>query len=170
MNDENAFQAALDANPGDHTTRLVLADWLQEHGDPRAEGYRALGVLRLQPCHLDAECFTPEHPAARTPEYLDKFWWCNAPAARYEQFRLPRDWYQRLTWPGSPDENYATRREAEDAAALAFSKLPPKRRAALLAGKVTELKTAKRKAVKRKERPKRKAEPKKTPRARGKQK
>ncbi len=157
MNDEEAFQAALDADPNDHTTRLVLADWLQERGDPRADGYRALGALRLQPCHLDAECFTPEHPAARTPEFLDKFWWCNAKDARYERFRLPKDWYQRLKWPQRTDRKYATRRDAEDDAALAFSKLPRKRRAELLAGKAEPV-TAK---------PRRKAGVKKGPKSKG---
>lgn len=160
MNEEEAFQAALDADPNDHTTRLVLADWLQEHGDPRADGCRALGVLRLQPCHLDAECFTPEHPAARTPEYLNKFWWCSADDARYERFRLPRDWYQSLKWPQSSDRKYATRREAEEDAALAFSTLPPKRRAELLAGKWAEPKATK---SRKKPSPKRKPKPKKKP-------
>jgi uncharacterized protein (TIGR02996 family) len=46
---EDDFQNALDANPEDHQTRLVFADWLQERVDPRAEGYRALGRLRVQP-------------------------------------------------------------------------------------------------------------------------
>ena len=37
MTTEDDFQQALDANPDDHHTRLVFADWLQERGDPRAE-------------------------------------------------------------------------------------------------------------------------------------
>ena len=162
MNDEDVFQAALDAGPNEHTTRLVLADWLQERGDPRAEGYRALGVLRLQPCHLDAECFTPENPAARTEEFLDKFWWCNADDARYERFRLPPDWYKGLKWPGSSDRKYVTRRHAEDDAALAFARLPRKRRAELLAGMGTEPK-----AVKSRKKPGRTAGPKKKPKPKG---
>ena len=49
MTTEDDFQAALDTNPGDWQTRLVFADWLQERDDPRAEGYRALGLLRRAP-------------------------------------------------------------------------------------------------------------------------
>lgn len=47
MTTEDDFQAALDADPGNWQTRLVFADWLQERGDERADGYRALGALRL---------------------------------------------------------------------------------------------------------------------------
>lgn len=46
MTTEDDFQRMLDENPGDHTTRLVFADWLDERGDPRAAGYRALGDQR----------------------------------------------------------------------------------------------------------------------------
>lgn len=46
---EEVFQRLLDENPGDHVARLVFADFLDEHDDPRAEGYRALGRLRLRP-------------------------------------------------------------------------------------------------------------------------
>ncbi len=49
MTTEDDFQAALDANPDDWQTRLVFADWLDERGDARAEGYRALGANRLRP-------------------------------------------------------------------------------------------------------------------------
>ncbi|MFM8274040.1 MAG: TIGR02996 domain-containing protein, partial [Gemmata sp.] len=33
MNDEQGFLAAIAT--GDHTARLVFADWLDERGDPR---------------------------------------------------------------------------------------------------------------------------------------
>src|SRR5204863_136709 len=46
---EDDFQNALDADPADWQTRLVFADWLQERGDVRAEGYRALGRTRFYP-------------------------------------------------------------------------------------------------------------------------
>jgi uncharacterized protein (TIGR02996 family) len=35
MSDEQAFLHSLLANPSDDTLRLVFADWLNEHGDPR---------------------------------------------------------------------------------------------------------------------------------------
>src|SRR5215470_19680433 len=40
--DETGFLQALLDDPADDTTRLVLADWLDERGDPRGE------LLRLQ--------------------------------------------------------------------------------------------------------------------------
>src|SRR4051812_28311569 len=36
MAEERAFLAALAANPGDDVTRLVYADWLDDHRDVRA--------------------------------------------------------------------------------------------------------------------------------------
>jgi uncharacterized protein (TIGR02996 family) len=42
-----AFLAAIQADPDDPTARLVFADWLEDHGDPRAELLR-LGVA-LEP-------------------------------------------------------------------------------------------------------------------------
>jgi uncharacterized protein (TIGR02996 family) len=38
--DEEAFLRAISAAPDDGTVRLVYADWLEEHGDPRAEFVR----------------------------------------------------------------------------------------------------------------------------------
>jgi uncharacterized protein (TIGR02996 family) len=47
MNSDQAFLDALRAQPADDTTRLVYADWLEEHGDPRGR------YLRLE-IELDA--------------------------------------------------------------------------------------------------------------------
>jgi uncharacterized protein (TIGR02996 family) len=38
--DDMAFQRAILASPRDMTLKLVYADWLQEHDDPRAEFVR----------------------------------------------------------------------------------------------------------------------------------
>ncbi|MCI0705423.1 MAG: TIGR02996 domain-containing protein [Planctomycetia bacterium] len=51
MNEEQAFLAAISANPADATTRLVFADWLTDRDDPRGEWLRvrtqlALGIAR----------------------------------------------------------------------------------------------------------------------------
>src|SRR5262249_37551795 len=43
MTDETPFLRAILAKPGDATTRLVYADWLEERGDPRSP------FLRLDP-------------------------------------------------------------------------------------------------------------------------
>lgn len=114
MTTEDDFQNALDAQPDDWQTRLVFADWLQERGDPRAEGYRALGVNRCFPLYTSAEQYRwiPGHMRGTVGDC-----W------------LPWDWTEQI-----PDSNHRdSRREAEDAAALAFAQLPPERRAELLA-------------------------------------
>lgn len=49
MTTEAEFQAMLDANPSDGHTRMVFADWLQERDDPRAEGYRWMGMNGVYP-------------------------------------------------------------------------------------------------------------------------
>ena len=61
---------------------------------------------------------------------------------------MPGDWYAELGGTDVSELNakaFPTRREAEGAAALAFAKLPSKRRAELLAGTGPEPKAAKRK-------------------------
>jgi uncharacterized protein (TIGR02996 family) len=47
MSEERAFLAAVVANPADATARLVFADWLTEHDDPRGEWLRARTQLAL---------------------------------------------------------------------------------------------------------------------------
>jgi uncharacterized protein (TIGR02996 family) len=118
MTTEDDFQRRLDEHPDDFQTRLVFADWLQERGDRRAEGYRALGVNRLYPdtdvvgwVWRDFNDFLAEttHPL------------------------LPDDWAVRVNYRTSYADSWANRRDAEDAAAIVFADLPPKRRAELLA-------------------------------------
>ena len=125
MTTEDDFQAALDAHPDDWQTRLVFADWLQERGDPRAEGYRALARLR------------------RIPESIsnESFWWFssrNYCADRRQT--LPQDWFDCLPkknrtylFPVAREKVRSPRRWVEDTAARAFAKLPLERRAELLA-------------------------------------
>lgn len=43
MRNDDSFRQALLSNPADLTTKLVYADWLQEHDDPLAAEF-----LRLQ--------------------------------------------------------------------------------------------------------------------------
>ena len=48
MSDEAAFLEVLKANSADDTTRLVYADWLDEHGEPaKAEYLRLITQLPL---------------------------------------------------------------------------------------------------------------------------
>jgi uncharacterized protein (TIGR02996 family) len=132
---EDDFHRALDANPNDHQTRLVFADWLQDRDDPRADGYRALGVVRVCPYAEGTgglwrgygRTDITNNPVA-------------APGGYAAGALLPPDWFA-LVRDGNKYPNWKpdwwaywhTRREAEDAAALAFTELPAPRRAQLLA-------------------------------------
>lgn len=135
MTTEEDFQRQLDEHPDDFQTRLVLADWLQDRGDERAEGYRALGVLRKSPAH-----FTRAHAC----------WAFHAGQGRRiindsgdsepvpEAHALPGDWVgasgSTHGWIESGHYGVGERRsDVEDAAALAFARLPASRRAELLA-------------------------------------
>lgn len=122
MTTEDDFQKKLDANPDDWQTRLVFADWLEEQGDPRAEGYRALGVRRLYP------------GASKTWSC----WWGrednDVVAAELRHGLLPLEWLQLIPGDTFWWADFYNRRKAEDAAALAFARLPPERRAELLKG------------------------------------
>ncbi len=134
MTTEDDFQRALDANPEDWQTRLVFADWLQDRGDPRAAGYRLLGMARRIP------------QAAMHHGGALLWWWSSErlmddakPPARE---RLPVDWFDAITGHGDspifkPLAEHAipnTRREMEDTAAIAFASLPAQRQAELLEG------------------------------------
>src|SRR5262245_39994631 len=44
--DDTGFIQVLEADPADDTARLAYADWLEEHGDPRAAWVRDLAVWR----------------------------------------------------------------------------------------------------------------------------
>lgn len=118
MSTEDDFQRLLDANPDDHHTRLVFADWLDDRGDPRAAGYRALGV------------------ADRGPRRSASGWYWYARWPRVPDIRrgdghstLVGDWWDAAV---GKQKAFASRREAENAAALAFATLPAARRAELL--------------------------------------
>lgn len=124
---EDNWQAYLDLHPDHHEVRVRFGDWLEERGDRRADGYRALGILQLRTGS------TNQFPC----------WWshklCVEAAANGNDFaQLPADWFlllKRSVTGGTWWRDYLTRREAEDAAARAFSKLSARRRAELLTKK-----------------------------------
>lgn len=149
MTEEDAFQSALDSNPDDATTRLVFADWLDERGDPRASGYRALGRYGRSPC-ID---WAPpgmlrdrvKHP---TTSETCWGWWSygSNPAARErlrDQLRsgagrvtcavLPFLWAKSIKslylygyYDSEFSVDFLSRREADDAAAIAYFEMTPK--------------------------------------------
>jgi uncharacterized protein (TIGR02996 family) len=130
--EEEAFQQKLDEHPEDHATRLVLADWLQEHNDARAEGYRALAR-----CGFVLSDRYSGPPIRYIPKQASRIFRRDSTGTGSD-YTFPPDWYEKL--PGAKaDESggcvlFPNRREAEDAAALAFAALPKARRDELLAG------------------------------------
>lgn len=125
MTSEDDFQKQLDANPDDHLTRLVFADWLQERGDLRAEGYRALGRNRLCP-------MKDINPSLKTR--FGKWYWTDTVTGKPFGHALKDWWYFKVAkLVPQVKGGFATRCEAEDAAALAFVELSASRRAELLA-------------------------------------
>lgn len=135
MTTENDFQIALNMHPEDWQTRLVFADWLDERGDPRADGYRALGRTRARTVNVNT-----------SGKGLKLWTWFPSGTTNNGVRELPRDWldvldgWACLTSKGDTMNphaylwrDYRSRRVAEDAAARAFAKLPDARRAELLA-------------------------------------
>jgi uncharacterized protein (TIGR02996 family) len=141
--EEAAFQTALDLNPDDHITRLVFADYLDEQGDERADGMRALGLLRIRP----GEWYSG-NATSRKKRYVWHDGHAQSETDLIEDGILPLDWvlvmvpYQMgYTAPMVLDYNIDSkvpfdtpmpRRRYEDHAARAFSKLAPSRQAELL--------------------------------------
>ncbi len=130
--EEEAFQQKLDEHPDDHSTRLVFADWLQDRGDVRAEGYRALAR-----CGFVLSDRYSGPPIRFIPKQASRIFRFDRTGTGRD-YTFPADWYERL--PGAKSEEsggcvlFPNRRAAEDAAALAFAALPPARRTELLGG------------------------------------
>lgn len=120
---EAVAQQHLDAHPDDHRARRLLGEWLQWHGDARGEGLCALAAYGRSPCGQES--------------FLGSFLWWDA---GYGFARpLPQDWFWAAMGEVLPPQQrikYDTRRAAEDAASLAFARLPAERRAALLRGEM----------------------------------
>lgn len=166
MTTEDDFQAALDANPDDWQTRLVFADWLEEHAgevvctkcdpDHRGHIYTGMDGMKWIPCGCAkglvsdgrreradgyrALAFRQKHPKGHCGYVF--FGWKSERGEihGFPELTLPDDWYRQLDgyysqrgwWQPTPTEVGNDRREAEDAAALAFAKLPADRQRELL--------------------------------------
>ncbi len=160
MTTEEDWNKLLDENPADFDSRRIFGDWLEERGDPRADGYRALGVLRKHPLQCRSEL---EHH-----RFIKGKWFFHVgryghiepgdlkviyPYMAEEVNELPADWmvaavvsrFMRNKSPSVADKNNelwmgytALRSGAEDMAALAFAELPFNRRQQLLAGVVSQ--------------------------------
>jgi uncharacterized protein (TIGR02996 family) len=136
---EDDFQNRLDDQPEDWQTRMVFADWLEERGDPRAEGYRALAAGRYVLCDR-----YPGEPVRYIPHEMSRIFPTDRRDDTGRDYHLPRDWYgavQRAAPELAPFSTFVlfpNRRAAEDAAATAFAALPAERRAKLLQGRQAE--------------------------------
>lgn len=156
LSTEDALQAALDADPANHLLRYALADCLEESAGAvacgRCDGLglyaRQRGLLNFDPMECPncsgtgrvsdgrremAEGYRVLAQLGWVPRYMADFrdwtWWKYAPVGAGS---LPSEWFHRLTKPGPSWKVYPTRREAEDAAALAWPTLPAAVRAAIL--------------------------------------
>jgi uncharacterized protein (TIGR02996 family) len=135
MTTEEDFQKKLDENPTDWQTRLVFADWLQERGDERAEGYRALAALRIFPSGTDGCEVKWQYPGFIRANYRPRMCWGLARTEDVRRHAIPDDWFYLIPIDVTEWSNWRVRekrREIEDAAALAFAKLPPDRQVELL--------------------------------------
>lgn len=131
MTTEDDFQRVLDAQPTDRQTRGVFADWLDECGDPRADGYR--------------RCLArPDVRPFRDPDSENAWAWFNGEffhrgeyAEGVDHAFLPLELFAVLEggtqlrrneptdeYGGSGWRDYPSRRAAEDALARAFARLP----------------------------------------------
>lgn len=127
MTSESDFQAKLDAEPGNHTVRLIFADWLQDRSDPRADGFRALGKNRLLPHFSQSSGLWVFWNAGAYPNEVHLGW--------DDNYYLPGDWFAAAFNKNLRFIRMAYRDFMEDAAAIAFATLPPERQAELLSGK-----------------------------------
>lgn len=118
---EDSFQLGLDADPTNSCLRLVFADWLEEMGDWRAEGYRWLGSHGKYP-------YDWAHSTVVTG-FVTFDWYMQDGGAAWDvpyHCRLPGDFREplktSLDWP-----DYETRQLAEEALCRAIKSLGPKR-------------------------------------------
>jgi uncharacterized protein (TIGR02996 family) len=128
---EEDFQSWLDLHPEDWQTRFVFADWLDERGDVRGPGYRAIGVNRLGP--------VVGKPGKNGFNSHGRWCWAEIVSGRSIRWSITRVWFSKLScavqlttaqWGGYA--YYDSRRDAEDDAARAFALLSDKTRAGLL--------------------------------------
>lgn len=126
--DETAFWQHLEEHPDDTLTRLVFADWLQDRGDERAEGMRALVAGEHLP-----DCHAGEWFYGRWSNTNRELW--KTSFRSVYKCLLPDDWWE---WSQATLSTmrywkfWQTRQEAENAACVAFARLPASRRAELL--------------------------------------
>lgn len=121
MTDEEKFNKVLDGNPDDHITRSVFADYLEDHDDPRAMGYRKLSELMVYP-HYSADIHDPYK------WFIGKrFIGIEGVCTPYAQAVLPEEWWELINFDEDQYLHYwkyfKTRRDAEEAIVSAYIEL-----------------------------------------------
>jgi uncharacterized protein (TIGR02996 family) len=119
MTTEQDFQTALDQQVDSWQTRLVFADWLEEQGDKRAAGYRALGRLKSYP-EENIDSTTKWGWTHHGHEFKNPMWTTS----------IPTIWFDKI-YVIDKDRGYSscfyydqdTRAETENLAALKFLEL-----------------------------------------------
>ena len=122
MVSEDDFHAALDADAGNPALRLVFADWLEERGDWRAEGYRWMGQHDKWPLDWSKSGFITA--------FTTFDWYLDDDGATWDvpgHCRLPPWWRlgfrTNLDFPAFP-----SRRLAEEGLCIALGRIPLRRR------------------------------------------
>jgi len=129
---EADWNALLDRYHADQDLRRRFGLWLFDNGRAEGEGYLALSACRRSPM-----CYLPLSDSACP-------YWSREAVHYNSGCKLPVDWYTLIELEGKHTvfcplwriRQDATRSEVEQAAAIAFLKLPPLRRAELLRGKL----------------------------------
>lgn len=135
MTTEEDFQLALDANPDDFHSRLVFADFLQDRDDPRTEGYRAMGLLRIRPSVLSSgrSVITSESIRGELAKLtMDKHGCAIFPNVWFDAVCVSSPTRKRECFAASGWKFFETRTLAENRVAEAFAKLTPEQRDEIL--------------------------------------
>lgn len=139
MTTEEDFQRTLDRQPFDFQTRLVFADWLQDKGDKRADGYRAMARREFL-CELVViDRFSRSG-------FANQWFFCVGDVSEKDIDTsvhypyLPSDWFADIVAePKTPTiehwRHFRLRETAENSIAEAFAKLPKSIAARYLTGK-----------------------------------
>lgn len=141
MTSEQDFAKKLDLTPSDWQTRMVFADWLEEHGDPRAAGIRELGRRRIFPLFLPEDFYVPKGRSFLATRATNN----NDLARKKKHCNIPDAWFGAVLtrlhgssvmaeyniYDDKPDYSYwywwvrfTTRAGLEDALALAYTEIP----------------------------------------------
>jgi uncharacterized protein (TIGR02996 family) len=138
---EDDFHKVLRGRRHEFSALLVFADWLQEHDDPRAEGYRALGRLHRWPLSApklfeDPDEYDPKYHGAwylwaryGTATVGDRF----RSVTRARHYTLVEPWYGSgvgaasspdVSWGGYAWAYFRDPVAAFDVAALSYARAP----------------------------------------------